>query len=356
MSRKFVVKGYRDQLFCKTGGMYVMRLSILDQAPVSAGQTPREALQESVDLAKLGEKLGYIRYWIAEHHDLDGLACSSPEVMLSYIGAKTSKIRIGSGAVLLPHYKPYKVAETYNLLATLFPGRIDVGIGRAPGGSAEATNALTENFLQQVWRMPTSVKELLQFLEDDFPTDHPFATVKAAPIPETPPFAWLLGTSKKSAILAGENGLAYNFGQFMSNSDGREIIQHYRDTFIPRKSGQSSEAILTVSVICAETTEQAEEIALSTLFWSLQKGKGEGSTGVPSIEDAKGYKLIDAEVEALENSRSRILIGDPKTVCLKLTELQAEYQVDEIMIVTITHKPEDRKNSYRLIAEELLRG
>lgn len=332
----------------------MLRLSILDQAPISSNQTPREALQASLNLAKVGEELGYTRYWIAEHHDLAGLACSAPEVMLSYVGANTSKIRIGSGAVLLPHYKPYKVAEVYNMLSTLFPNRIDVGIGRAPGGSAEATNALSDHFLQQVWRMPTSVKELLHFLESDFPSDHPFASVKAAPIPEITPKPWLLGTSIKSAILAGENGLAYNFGLFMSDSDGQEIIKKYKESFIPREKQHTPDTILTVSVICSETREKAEEIAMSSLIWSLQKGKGEGNSGVPSILDAKQYNLIEGEAEALENVKRRIIIGDPKTVSTRINELQSIYEVDEIMIVTITHSPNDRSNSYKFIANELL--
>ncbi|QOR64657.1 LLM class flavin-dependent oxidoreductase [Cytobacillus suaedae] len=331
-----------------------MRLSILDQAPISSLQTPKDALQESMKLAQVGEKYGYTRYWIAEHHDLSGLACSAPEVMLSYIGANTTTIRIGCGAVLLPHYKPYKVAEVYNMLATLFPNRIDVGIGRAPGGSAEATNALSENFLQQVWRMPTSVKELLHFLENDFPEDHPYAKVKAEPIPEISPTPWLLGTSKKSAILAGENGMSYNFGLFMSDNDGVQIIQQYKDAFVPRQERHKPNTALTVSIICAETTEKAKEIALSTQIWSIQKSRGEGNEGVPSIEDAKKYSLTDQETQALEKMNKKMLIGNPKEVSEKLHELHGNYKVDEIMIVTITHSPQDRSNSYKLIATELL--
>src|SRR5699024_7757134 len=145
-----------------------MKLSILDQSPISTGKTSRNALNASVDLARLGDELGYTRYWIAEHHDVSGLACTSPDAMLSIIGAQTEQIRIGAGAALLPHYKPYRVAETYNLLATLYPGRIDLGIGRAPGGSAEASMALSGNFLENVRHMPEKLDELLQFLHHDF--------------------------------------------------------------------------------------------------------------------------------------------------------------------------------------------
>ena len=330
-----------------------MKLSILDQSPISSNQSAKDALYESMKLAQAGEVLGYTRYWITEHHDLPGLACSAPEVMLGFIGANTTSIRIGSGAILLPHYKPYKVAEVFNLLATLFPGRIDVGIGRAPGGSAEATNALSNNFLQQVWNMPNSVNELLHFLEDDFPAEHDFSKVSASPIPEESPMPWLLGTSKKSALLAAEKGIPYAFGLFMSGNDGEAIIQQYLDNFQPRTPGQTSQVVLTVSAICAETTEKAEEVALSSLIWALQRGKGEGK-GVPSIQEAKEYRLSESEKDTFENMKKKMIIGNPKVVKKKLEELRDTYQVDEIMIVTITYSPEDKIQSYKLISEEVL--
>ncbi len=328
-----------------------MKLSILDQSPISSNQTAKDALNASMKLAQVGEALGYYRYWIAEHHDLPGLACPAPEIMLSYIGANTSRIRIGSGAVLLPHYKPYKVAEVYNMLATLFPGRVDVGIGRAPGGSAEATNALSDNFLQQVWNMPEKVNELLHFLENDFPADHEFAKLSASPIPQEPPVPWLLGTSKKSALLAAENGLAYAFGQFMSGNDGAEIIQQYLDAFKPTNPRKIPEVIITVTAICAETDEKAEELALSTLIWAVQRAKGE-EKGVPSISEAKEYPLNDKEMGTIDKMKQNMIIGNPKKVMEKINEVKTMYRADEVMIVTITYSPEDKIQSYQLIANE----
>lgn len=331
-----------------------MRLSILDQAPISTNQSPADALKASMELAQAGENLGYSRFWIAEHHDLPGLACSAPEVMLGYIGANTNKIRIGSGAVLLPHYKPYKVAEVYNMLATLFPDRVDVGIGRAPGGSAEATNALSDNFLQQVWNMPNSVKDLLHFIDNTVPPEHQHAKVTASPVPTVPPMPWLLGTSKKSAILAAENGLAYAFGQFMSDQDGAAIIEQYRNLFKPRKPNEVPQVIVTVSAICAETTEKAEDIALSSMVWGMQRKRGEGQQGVPSIQEAKDYLRNEREV-LLSEMKNNIIIGNPQQVKKKIEELQVRYIADEIMIVTITHSPADKIQSYKLIADEILR-
>ncbi|WP_462413412.1 LLM class flavin-dependent oxidoreductase [Neobacillus sp. Marseille-QA0830] len=328
-----------------------MKLSILDQAPISANQTAQQALNESLKLAQAGEKFGFTRYWIAEHHDLPGLACPAPEVMLGYIGANTEKIRIGSGAVLLPHYKPYKIAEVFNLLATLFPNRIDLGIGRAPGGSAEASNALSDHFLQNVWGFPDKFKDLLHFLDRDFPEGHEFAKLSAAPVPPAAPETWLLGTSKKSALLAAELGLPYVFGQFMSDNEGEAIIQQYVANYKERKQGDKPNCIVTVSAICAETDERAEEVALSSLIWTLQSSKGERDPGVPSIQQAKYYELDDKDKETLNKIRQRVLIGGPQKVYQKLSEIQAKYLADEIMIVTITHDPKDRVRSYELISQ-----
>ncbi|MGG0671125.1 LLM class flavin-dependent oxidoreductase [Sporosarcina koreensis] len=326
-----------------------MKLSMLDQSPISTNQNAQEALQESMNLARLGESLGYSRYWIAEHHALPGLACSAPEVMLGYIGANTKNIRIGSGAVLLPYYKPYKVAETYNLLATLFPNRIDVGIGRAPGGPAEASNALSDNYLQHVYKMPGLVNELIKYV------DNKDAILQASPLPQVSPELWMLGTSRKSASFAAENGLAYCFGQFMSDDNGEEIIQHYRHSFQPRKNGQKPYVILTLSVICAETTQEAEDIALSVIVWELQKENGEGNRGVPSVEEAKEFQLNQYHQESIERMKNKMIIGNPHEVKSKLMEIQSRTVVDEIMIVTITYSPKDKHRSYQLLAEQCIK-
>jgi luciferase family oxidoreductase group 1 len=326
-----------------------MNLSILDQAPISANQTARQALEQSVMLAQAAENFGYKRFWIAEHHDIPGLACPAPEVMLPYIGARTSKIRIGSGAVLLPHYKPYKVAELYNMLATLFPARIDIGIGRAPGGSAEVTNALSDNFLQNVWKMPVSLQELLHFINNDHPEESELAKIKAAPVPDVRPEPWLLGTSKKSALQAAEYGMAYAFGLFMSDNDAHQALGVYYDSFKPG-SILSPKTILTVSAICAETEEQAEEIALSPLIWNIQQGNGEAVPGVPSIVEAKKYQISAEAAKTLEDMKRKMIIGNPQQVKDRLLELKNQYKPDEIMILTITYSPEDRIRSYELIA------
>lgn len=329
-----------------------MKLSILDQSPIASGQSAQEALQASLQLAQEGDKLGYSRIWLTEHHDLPGLACSVPEVLISYIGAQTKNIRIGSGAVLLPHYKPFRIAETYNMLATLFPGRIDIGMGRAPGGSAEATMALSDNFLQNVYKMPELVQELLNFLRDEFPKEHPFSNVSAAPIPMVSPEPWILGTSGKSAKLAAENGTAYAFGEFMSENDGVQSFKQYREHFQTKGLLKAPKTIITVSAICAETEEYAKEIALSNALWKIQSGHGERKQ-VPSIEQVRNHEWTEKEKTQLETMHKKLIFGTPSQVKDRLMTIQEKYQPDEIMLITITHKLEDRLNSFRLIAREI---
>ncbi len=327
--------------------MINMKLSILDQSPISPNETAHDALKGSLNLAQLGESLGYARYWLTEHHGLSNLASSAPEVLLAYIGAHTNHIRIGAGAILLPHYRPYKVAELFNTLSTLFPNRVDLGIGRAPGGSAEATNALSTQYLKQVWALPELLEELLMFLKDDFPAEHEYNKVAVLPKPDVQPTPWLLGTSEKSALLAAKNGMPYVFGEFMSEQDGKAIVQSYREHFQQKNSNVKPEVIVTVSVICAETTQEAEERAVKSL--------------IPAVQgDDKAHKVLEfdqlseREKEMLYEMKRNIIIGNPNVVKKELQSLRNKYGCEEIMISTNTISYEDRVQSYRLIAKALL--
>ncbi|MDQ0268474.1 LLM class flavin-dependent oxidoreductase [Cytobacillus purgationiresistens] len=331
-----------------------MKLSILDQSPISSGSSASDALDASLQLAKLGDKLGYTRYWIAEHHDLPGLASSAPEIMLSYIGAQTNHIRLGAGAILLPHYKPFKIAETFNLIGTLLPDRVDLGIGRAPGGSAEASIALSGNYLEGVRNMPHAVKELLQFLHNSFPQEHMFSKVTPTPVPRISPEVWILGTSEKSALLAAENGTAYAFGQFMSAKDGAGILKKYKEGFADTHAGKTGNSLITVSAICAETTAQAEGIASSQFLWKILSDRGI-KTGIPSIDDAKNYRYTKQDIEKIAEMKQNIIVGNPFEVKTALEKLNEDYHVDEIMIVTITHDYQDRLQSYQLISDQFSR-
>ncbi|ARK30551.1 LLM class flavin-dependent oxidoreductase [Halalkalibacter krulwichiae] len=329
-----------------------MKLSILDQAPILSGLKASDALKEALNLAKLGEELGYTRYWIAEHHNLSGLSSSAPEIMLSYIGANTKKIRIGSGAILLPHYKPYKVAEVFNTLAILFPNRIDLGIGRAPGGSAEATNALSDNFLEQVWKMPATLKELLEFLDTN-DLERKESRVIATPLPDQAPKPWLLGTSKKSALLAAEYGMSYAFGHFMSDYDGVEIIKQYKKHFTPIKEGDKAEPLITVSVICADTTREAEELALYNYAWKKMNESLDINVTTTTKDPSKMIETFNRE-RTLEKLKRNTVIGNQTEVASELQGLKRMYDVEELMIVTIPSTYQERTRSYQLLAEALL--
>lgn len=331
-----------------------MKLGILDQAPLSSGRTARDALEESVRLAKAGEKLGYTRYWMAEHHDLPGLACSAPEIMLGLIGGQTRSIRLGAGAILLPYYRPYKIAETFNLLSTLFPGRIDLGIARSPGGAAEVSMALTERFLENVWKLPEAFEELLRFLDGRHPSDHPYARIAAAPVPPIPPEPWILGTSAKSAKLAAEQGVPYAYGHFMNAENAEEAIRIYREQFCPRRSLQRPYVLLAVSAVCADTNERAQTVALSSYAWRRQLAQGSApAEGIPSIEEARRMLGEDDPAEIGRRLKDKAAVGDPIEVRARLEAWSRAYSADELMIMSYAHDFEDRLRSYELIAREL---
>src|SRR5690625_3680486 len=262
-----------------------MKVSILDQSPISVGMTEQDALQASIRLAQHGEKLGYERYWIAEHHDLFGLACPNPSVMLSAIGAQTQTIRIGAGAVLLPYYKPFHVAETYNLLATLYPERVDIGLGRAPGGSAEVSLALSNNYLAEVKKYPDKIDELQAFLHNKFKEGHMYHHISPTPVPEVSPEVWMLGTSEKSAILATEKGLNYVFGHFMTEQDGPAIVHKYQQEMRKRHPDHSAYTMIAISVICAETTEEANDLAMGQFLWKIRQDTFGEDVRIPSVEE-----------------------------------------------------------------------
>lgn len=331
----------------------MVKISVLDQSPISVGMTEQEALQATIDLAKHVETLGYERFWIAEHHDLYGLASCNPSVLISAIGAKTQSIRLGAGAVLLPYYKPFFVAETYNLLATLYPHRIDVGLGRAPGGSAEVSLALSDHYLEEVRKFPEKIDELHAFFQQNFPKDHQFAKIKPTPIPPTSPVIWMLGTSEKSGILAAEKGLNYAFGHFMTDNDGPSVVESYREKFKKYYPTKDPKVIVAIEVLCAETMEEAERLALSRQLWNLRQQSPEAEHRIPSPEEAEDYTYTKEDLQLIRQWKETSLIGDPKTVRKKFLKLHEKYQADEYMIVTITFDPMDKRKSYELFKEAI---
>lgn len=330
-----------------------MKLSVLDQSPVPEGTSQQEAIQNTVKLAIHAENLGYHRFWVSEHHDNQRLAGSSPEVLISHIAAKTSKIKVGSGGIMLPHYSPYKVAENFKVLEALHQGRINLGIGRAPGGNQLATMALQEGRWQQGDRYLQQIDELLAYLHDNLPEDHRFYGLRATPQLDSPPDVWVLGSSEASAQIAAYKGLPYVFAKFISGDGGDAYTSMYHDHFRPSKYLQSPKNIVAVFVICAEDEEKAKYLASShelSLLWNEQ-GK---RVATPHPETALNYPYSDYEQYRLQENRKRMIVGDPKQVKEQFIKLCEDYQTDEIMLVTITHDFAAKLKSFELIAKEIL--
>jgi len=236
----------------------MLKLSIVDQSPVSAGFTPADALQNTIDLARLGDRLGYTRYWIAEHHAMDTLASPAPEILIARVAAETTSIRVGSGGILLPHYSPMKVAEVFRMLHALYPGRIDLGIGRAPGGTQLESYALQRDRRQrlQAEDFVEQIEELRHFFDDDFPPKHPFARIGLSPKMPGKPEIWMLGSSMWSAEAAAKLGLPYAFAHFINQQPTRQAIEHYRRNFTPSRDLAALRAIVATGALCAESSEE----------------------------------------------------------------------------------------------------
>jgi luciferase family oxidoreductase group 1 len=331
-----------------------IKLSVLDQSPISEGMNPEEALKNTVELAQFVESLGYERFWVSEHHDTYSLAGSSPEILITHLAAHTSKIRVGSGGVMLPHYSSYKVAENFRLLEALHPNRIDLGLGRAPGGMPRATMALHDGKKRDVHRYPEQIDELIYYLTDSLPESHRFYGLKASPMIKTVPELWLLGSSPSSAMLAAQKGLPYTFAQFINGEGGPQYTEAYINNFVPSASLKEPHNMFAVFVICAETNEEVERIASSIDLSLLMIEQGMESHGTPSPEKAAAYKYSSFELARVKENRKRMVVGTPKEVKEQLLHLSEKYQTNEIMLVSITYDIQDKRKTFELIANELL--
>jgi luciferase family oxidoreductase group 1 len=326
-------------------------LSVLDQSPIAEGSTGAQALHNSLDLARLADSLGYTRYWVAEHHGGAMLAGPSPEVLIGPIAAATERIRVGSGGVMLPHYSPLKVAESFTILAALFAGRIDLGLGRAAGTDPLTTFALQRDRRQAAPDdFPQQLAELLAYLEDNLPEDHPFRHLaKALPGRPELPVPWLLGSSAQSAIWAGQLGLRYAFADFI-NPQGAEIVELYRERFEPVRDLQAPRTAVAAWVLCAPSDDEAHFLATSSrmTFTLLRRGQ---LIPVPTPETAVAFLEGEGKQPNGDRPARRGIIGSPETVRAGLDALAAEYQADEVIVVTITHDHQARRRSYELLAE-----
>ena len=325
-----------------------MILSVLDQTPIAAGTTPAAALANSIDLARHCESLGYHRYWLAEHHASPALAGSAPEILIAAVAAATSRMRIGSGGVMLPHYSPLKVAEQFSLLAGLHPGRIDLGLGRAPGSDQRTAIALQRDRRTQApYDFPNQLAELIGYLDDSLPAEHPFAAyARTLPgLPETPE-PWVLGSSPDSAGFAADLGLPYCFADFIT-AGGGAIAADYRRRFVPRRPDDRPYVMAAVWTVAAATDAEAERLAAPARMMFAHLFQLGRSIPVPAVDTAVAWLADHPELAAARAGR-RVVAGSPETVRVGLAQVAAEYGADELMLVNILHDHGSRRQSYAL--------
>ncbi len=320
-------------------------LSILDQSPIVAGATPGDAVAATIALARRADALGYARYWLAEHHAMAGLADASPEMLLARLTAETSRIRLGTGGIMLPHYRALKVAESFRMLEALAPGRIDLGVGRAPGGTSLVSAALES---RDVALFPQQIADVIDFLDGTTPAGTPFAALTAMPSGRTSPEVWLLGSSEYGALLAAEMGLPYTLAHFISG-DATAITRAYRERFRPSARCAVPRVIIAAAAIVAPTDDEAEALSWPVALWRMRLFRGH-ATPVPSLEETARYPWTPRERNEVALTR-RVIAGSPVTVRRKLEALVAAHGADEAMIVSITPDYASRLRSYELLAD-----
>ena len=326
-----------------------LKLSILDQTPIRSGSNAQEALRESVELIKLAEASGYTRYWISEHHNIGSLACAAPEVLLARLGAETAKIRLGSGGIMLPNHSALKVAENFRLLEGLFPGRIDLGIGRAPGGDRVTASLLNPANTFDPQEYVQQIVALKGFLRDDSSADTIHEKVKAIPKIETAPELWMLTSSGESAYLAAHFGMALSFAQFINPVGGPQAMNEYRKRFKASEELSEPRGSVGIFAFCGETEEQAARVQAVMDYRLLNLGKLQMDQA-PSYDSVKDYKYSNDELRFVQYNRQRMIIGTPDVVRKKMLALAEDFKVDEIVVATFADTSEERLRSYELLA------
>ena len=331
--------------------LIVLKLSVLDQSPIRSGKTPADAVHESIELAQAADRLGYCRYWVAEHHSSQGLAGSTPEILIGQLAARTERIRVGSGGVMLSHYSSLKVAENFRMLETLFPGRIDLGIGRAPGSDQRTARALAHGpGALGIEHFPAQIRDVMAWVRDRVEPGHAFSGVHAMPVGPTAPEVWLLGSSAESATYAAHFGTAFSFAHFINANGGDEITRMYRGYFRPSEWLAEPQVSIGVFVICADTEEEARRLAQSRDLSMARRYTGH-SGPFPTVAEAESHLWTEYERAVVEQARNRSFVGAPEQIREKLEALAATFEADELVVVTITEDERTRLHSYELLAE-----
>ncbi len=327
-------------------------LSILDLAPVSSGESGAQALRHSLDLARVADKLGYTRYWLAEHHNTSTFVSAATEILIALVARETERIRVGSGGIMLPNHAPLKVAENFRTLEALFPGRIDLALGRAPGTDGVTALALRRSVeALTADDFPQQIQEVQAFAgEGTFPEGHPFGRVRATPQDAPLPPVWLLGSSTYGAQLAARLGKGYAFAYHFSPDAARAAMRIYREQFVPSQALREPHAILAVSAAVADTQGRAEELALTQerLFVNIRSGRG---GPLVSPEEARQRPLTPEERPLAEYGRSLLVHGTPEVVRAQLEDLAAQFGADELMVTSNIHSHAERVRSYELLAQ-----
>ncbi|WP_422122258.1 LLM class flavin-dependent oxidoreductase [Planococcus sp. X10-3] len=328
----------------------MISLSILDYSPIDEGSTAGDALQQTTALAQLAERLGYKRFWVAEHHQVDSVAGSSPEMLMMHLAGATERIRIGSGGVMLPHYSSYKVAENFRMLEALHPGRIDLGIGRS------RSYRLVNKALNESKGIPVSyeqqIADMQKYFTDDTESEHRFQKLRATPVTETAPEMWVLGTGEGSVKVAAEAGAAYAYAHFAKPlKSSSKLIQSYKEQFRPSQLLEAPQTMVCVFAVVGETEEEAEDLAQAFDLWLLFVESETPPPYYPSIETAKQRGFSASEMERVERNRKRMLIGTAEEVKRQIEELAEAYQTDEILIIPNVSGANSRMKGIGLLAE-----
>ena len=325
-----------------------LTLSVVDQSPMREGGNSGEALRETIDLAVAVERMGYRRYWVAEHHNLPNFAGTSPEMLIGQIAARTQTIRVGSGGVMLSHYSALKVAENFRFLDSLYPDRIDLGIGRAPGSDQLTMSALAYPLYPKgIEHFPRQVSDVVGYLTGSMQEGHPFADVAASPGESTTvPQVWLLGSRYESAYMAAQMGLSFAYAHFFGtgSKDGPDIVEGYRKNFQPSEYLSEPQVNVGVHVVCADTEEQALNISASRNLARLFSVTGRAK-GIPSVEDAQNYQYLTDEEIFVQQYARNCVDGDPEQVKAKLQAISERYETTDLSVVTICHSYQDSKET-----------
>jgi luciferase family oxidoreductase group 1 len=332
------------------GNNVSVKLSILDQSPVNDTETATDAFQHTIELAQKAEAWGYHRFWVSEHHGSDRVMGSSPEVLIAHLLAKTARMRVGSGGVMLQHYSPYKVAENFNVLASLAPGRVDLGIGRGPGGLPRSTRALQQEMGDRTTPFAEKLRELGQFLHNQLEENHPLYGLRASPVPPQPAEVFLLGTNTLSAELAASLGMPYVFAQFLNGDEATmgEALATYHQRFDTTQR-QPPRAMLALSVIAADTDEEAQRYAADIKMVRIRLESGR-TFSVGSLAGAEEFGRQAQENYTIVMHETNVVHGSRDTVLQQLHDMQRRYQVEELIVVTAIKDFHKRLHSYELLS------